>query len=186
MRLFVAVNLPPDLRRALWDAAEPLRRRGYPVRWGGPDSLHVTLKFLGETDAAREAEIRRGIDAAVEGARRFTLSIEGFGVFPSASRPRVIWAGCGAAPPLEILQHRLEQEMERLGFPLEGRAFRPHITLGRAKNDASPSRLAGLAEQLKDLEYDAVTVVESVDLMESRLSPAGATYTRRHAAALVA
>jgi 2'-5' RNA ligase len=186
MRLFVAVNLPPDLRRGLWDAVEPVRRRGYPVRWGGPDSLHVTLKFLGEVETARAAEIRRGVDAAVEGARRFTLPIQGFGVFPSASRPRVIWAGCGAAPPLEILQHRVEQEMERLGFPLEGRAFRPHITLGRAKNDASPSRMAGLAALLDELEYGAETLVESVDLMESRLSPAGAAYTRLHAAALVA
>jgi 2'-5' RNA ligase len=118
------------------------------------------------------------------GARRFTLRIEGFGVFPSESRPRIIWAGCGAPPPLEILQHKVEQEMERLGFPLEGRAFRPHLTLGRAKNEASPARLAGLAAALDELAYAAEVTVESVDLMESRLSPAGARYTRLHAAPL--
>ncbi|MBI3981454.1 MAG: RNA 2',3'-cyclic phosphodiesterase [Gemmatimonadetes bacterium] len=184
MRLFVAVNLPADVRQALWEAAEPVRRRGYPVRWGGPESLHLTLKFLGDVEPSREPEIRLGVDSAVTGARRFTLSIQGFGVFPSASRPRVIWAGCGAVPPLEMLQHRVEREMEGLGFPLEGRAFRPHLTLGRAKNGAPPVRMAGLGAALEELEYAAEATVESVDLMESRLSPSGARYTCLHAAAL--
>ncbi len=184
MRLFIAINLPSDLRQRLWEAAKPLRAAGYPVRWVAPDGIHVTLKFLGEVKPAREGEILAGMGAAVQGARRFDLPLGGFGVFPSLSRPRVLWAGCEPVPPLELLQHRLEQEMERLGFPVEGRAFHPHVTLGRVERDARAGAFEDLADQVGALEFAGDTVVESVDLMESQLAREGARYTRRHAVSL--
>jgi len=184
VRLFVAVNLPDEVRHALWEAAAPARRPDPPVRWVRPDGMHLTLKFLGEVEPTRESEIGDAIELAAAGARPFTLRIEGFGVFPNASRPRVIWAGCEPVPQLEVLQHRVEQEMERLGFPLEGRPFRPHLTLGRARDGAPPARLAAVAEALEELTYSADVVVRSVDLMESQLSAAGARHTRRQAATL--
>ena len=184
MRLFVAVNLPDDVRRALWEAAEPVRRPNPPVRWVEPNAVHFTLKFLGDVEAGREPAVRQAIDAAVAGARRFTLRIDGFGVFPNASRPRVIWAGCEAAPQLEVLQHRVEQEMERLGFPIEGRPFQPHVTLGRARDGAPGDRMAAVAAAVERLQFAADVTVMSVDLMESQLSPTGARYSRRHAAVL--
>lgn len=184
MRLFIAINLPPDLRQRLWEAAESLRRAGYPVSWVAPDGLHVTLKFLGEVKPAREPEIVSGVEAAVQGAKRFTLPVSGFGAFPSLSRPRVVWAGCEPVPSLELLQHRVEQEMERLGFPLEGRAFHPHLTLGRARRDARASAFRNLEDRIDALEFAGETTVESVDLMESQLARDGARYSRRHAVLL--
>lgn len=184
VRLFIAVNLPPDLRRRVWEAAEPLRAARYPVRWVAPDGIHVTLKFLGEVKPAREAEILAAMGAAVQGARRFQLPMSGFGAFPAAARPRVLWAGCEPVPPLELLQHRMEQEMERLGFPVEGRAFHPHVTLGRVQRDARPGAFSDLEERLGGLEFSGETMVESVDLMESRLAREGAQYTRRQAVPL--
>ncbi len=184
MRLFIAINLPPEVRRGLWEAAGPMRASSYPVRWVDPDGMHLTLKFLGEVAGSREAEILAGVNAAVQGARRFTLPIGGFGAFPSPGRPRVLWVGCEAVAALEILQHRLEQEMEQLGFPLEGRAFHPHLTLGRANRDARPNAFRGIEETLESLDFSAEAMVESVDLMESQLTPRGARYARRHASAL--
>jgi 2'-5' RNA ligase len=184
VRLFIAVNFPPDLRRRLWEAAEPLRAVGYPVRWVAPDGIHVTLKFLGEVKPAREAEILTAMGAAVQGARPFELPIGGFGAFPAVSRPRVLWAGCEPVPSLELLQHRMEQEMERLGFPVEGRAFHPHVTLGRVQRDARPGAFRDLEERLGALEFSGETMVGSVDLMESRLAREGAQYTRRQAVPL--
>lgn len=184
MRLFTAINLPDDVRRGIWDAAEPLRSVSYPVKWVDPDGIHLTLKFLGEVGDGRMPEIVAGMQAAAAGARQFRLPIEGFGAFPSAANPRVIWLGCEGVPPLELLQHRMEQEMERLGFPLEGRAFRPHLTLGRAARQARAADFAGAHEQLAKLTFAADVPVESVDLMESRLTPRGAQYHRRHAASL--
>jgi 2'-5' RNA ligase len=96
----------------------------------------------------------------------------------------VLWAGCEPVPPLELLQHRLEQEMERLGFPVEGRAFHPHVTMGRVQRDARSSAFQDLEDRFASLEFSGVTLVESVDLMESRLARDGAQYTRRHAVPL--
>lgn len=184
MRLFVAINLPPDLRRGVWEAAAPLRARSYPVKWVDPEGIHLTLKFLGEVAADREPQIVEAVNGAAQGARRFTLPVAGFGAFPGPARPRVLWVGCEALPALEILEHRLEQGMERLGFPVEAKAFRPHLTLGRANRDARSGAFRGIEEMLESLEFSAEAPVESVDLMESQLSPKGARYTRRHAAVL--
>lgn len=184
MRLFIAINFPPDLQERLWEAAEPLRSAGYPVRWVAADGLHLTLKFLGDAQPGREPEIVAAIQAAVQGAKQFTMPVGGFGAFPSPGRPRVVWAGCEPVPSLELLQHRVEQEMERLGFPLEGRAFHPHVTLGRAQRDAWSSAFQDLEDRLGALEFAGEVTVESVDLMESQLARDGARYTRRHAAAL--
>lgn len=186
MRLFVAINFPAELRQSLWRAAAPLRQAGLPVRWVEPEELHLTLKFLGEVAPAREGEVIAGLEAAVQGAKPFALPVGGFGAFPSASRPRVLWAGCEPLPALEWLQHRVEQEMERLGFPLEGRAFHPHLTLGRARRDARPADFRDLEDRLQALAFAAEAPVESVDLMQSHLRPSGAHYTMRHAAALAA
>lgn len=184
MRLFVAVNLPEAVRREIWETAAPLRRRGFPVRWVDSDGIHLTLKFLGEVPEDREPEICKGLQAAVRGGKTFTLQLAGFGAFPTPQRPRVVWLGCEAAPPLEILQHRVEQEMEQLGFPVEGRAFRPHLTLGRARSGARSSDTARLPAALEQLDFAATVPVTSVDLMESRLAPGGASYTRRCAVPL--
>ncbi len=184
MRLFIAINLPPDLRQRLWEAAEPLRRASYPVRWVASDGMHLTLKFLGEVKPDREPEVVAAIGTAVQGAKPFTLMMGGFGAFPSVSRPRVLWAGCEPVPALELLQHRVEQEMERLGFPLEAKAFHPHLTLGRAQRDARAGAFGNLEDRMDTLSFAGEAVVDSVDLMESQLARDGARYTRRHAARL--
>ncbi len=186
MRLFVAINLPGDVKGEIWKATEPLRARHYPVRWVAPESIHLTLKFLGEVDAARESEIMGALGRAVEGARRFPMPLSGFGAFPSVERPRVLWVGCEGVPPLELLQHRVEREMERIGFPLEGRPFRPHLTLARATRGARASDFRGLPEIMSRLDFTAQVMVQSADLMESHLTPGGARYVLRHAAMLSA
>jgi 2'-5' RNA ligase len=181
VRLFIAINLPQEIRSDLWQAAAPLRAASYPIRWVAADSIHLTLKFLGEAGPEREAEIIAGVERSVEGTRTFALPIGEFGAFPSPSRARVVWAGCEGVPPLELLQDRLEREMEGLGFPIEGRAFHPHLTLGRVKRHAKAGDLSGLDEQLEQLEYGAEFDVKSVDVMQSTLSRSGARYEVRRA-----
>lgn len=186
MRLFLAINLPESLRQSIWAAAADLRARDYPVRWVGVDAIHLTMKFLGEVDSEREKNLIEAIEGAVAGTKRFALPIAGFGAFPSARRARVVWVGCHAVPPLNLLHERMEQRLERLGFPVEGRPFRPHLTLGRVRRGARARELRGIDEILCDLVVEGESDVLSVDLMESRLSRAGARYTRRHAIPLEA
>lgn len=178
MRLFVAINLPDDVRQAIFRAAEPLRQLELPVKWVEAAGIHLTLKFLGEVDAGREPGVRAALASACAPARRFPLPIGGFGAFPTPERARVVWVGCEPVPALELLQHGVETACAALGFPVDGRPFRPHLTLGRARRDAR-ARMPGLADVVSRLAYTATVGVESVDLMESRLSPAGAQYTVR-------
>ena len=183
MRLFVAVNLPPELRDAVHTAAAPLRAAGLPVRWVDPDGIHLTLKFLGEVADARRDDVVGALERACAGARAFPLAVGGFGAFPSAERARVVWVGCEPAPPLELLQHGVEHAFAELGFPVEGRPFRPHCTLGRARSDARGG-VRGLGDRLAALAFADTFTVTAVDLMESTLTPHGARYAVRHAVRL--
>ncbi|MGH7751595.1 MAG: RNA 2',3'-cyclic phosphodiesterase, partial [Gemmatimonadales bacterium] len=138
MRLFVAVNLPEAVRRGLYQATESLRRRAppLPVKWVKGDAIHLTLKFLGDVDPKQEPDIGGALARAVAGTRTFAVGVSGFGVFPDYRRPRVLWVGVEPHPSLELLQDAVERALTPLGFEPEGRAFRPHLTLGRAERDA--------------------------------------------------
>jgi 2'-5' RNA ligase len=183
MRLFVAINLPADVREALHAAAAPLREHDAPVQWVAPEAIHLTLKFLGEVEPEREDAITAALASVAGGRRAFPLPVGGFGAFPSRTRPRVFWVGTEAVPALELLQHDLERTFADLGFPLEGRPFRPHLTLGRTHKGAErQARTVG--ELLDDVAFEDTVTVESVELMQSRLSPRGASYRARHSARL--
>ena len=180
MRLFVALNLPETVRTSLSACVRLLQSMGFALRWVTPAQVHLTLKFLGDVEPEREGELVAALGRACTGARPVTLALGGFGVFPHTDRPRVVWVGVAPEPALELLQHRMEQEFASLGFPTEARAFRPHITLGRAGTAASPRRFDHLESALADLRFDATAVITTVDLMESALQSGGAVYHVRH------
>ena len=164
------------MRRGLWDALGPVRDRGLPVKWVRPESLHLTLKFLGDVDDAREPALRAALAQAAGGGpepRGVTVHVEGFGVFPDFQRPRIVWAGVAADPALELLQHRVESAFAPLGFPTEARHFRPHVTLGRGD-------LRGIERGLAALAFTATAIVPQIDLMESTPQSGGAVYEVKH------
>lgn len=179
MRLFVAVNFPATLRAGLWEATEPLRAMHLPVRWVAPDGMHLTLKFLGETDEQRLGELGDALDRAVAGVRSMPVTVQGFGAFPNAAHPSVIWAGVVTDPALELLQHGVEQAFGPLGFPPEGRPFRPHVTLGRlgrSRRDSPQGAFRVLEETLDALVWSETAEVTSVELMKSTTMKGGAVY----------
>lgn len=176
MRLFVAVNFPADLRERLWHAAQPLRALDLPVRWVGPEGLHLTLKFLGEAPEARSRELADALARAAAGARALPVTVAGFGAFPHPARPAVIWAGVTREPALELLHHGVELTFGPLGFPPEGRPFRPHVTLGRTRRDAPPTTFGRLEAALETLDWSETVTVTSIELMRSTTGRAGAVY----------
>ena len=177
MRLFVAVNLPPDERRRAWEAAQPLRAAHLPVRWAAEDTLHLTLKFLGDVEDERAGPIGDALARAVQAVRPFAVGLGGVGAFPSASKPRVVWLGMERHPALELLANDVELALMGLSFEPELRPFTPHVTLGRAERSARPAALRTFAELAAKIDYQGSTSVESVDLMRSVLGPQGATYS---------
>ncbi len=185
MRLFVAVNLPKAMRGRLWDAVEPLRAADYPIKWVQADALHVTIKFLGDVDEANRVPVQEGLAAAVGDTHAFNLPVGEFGTFPPVKQPRVLWVGCETLPVLELLADGVERELADVGFPVEGRPFRPHVTIGRVRRDAQPAQLGGLHDQLASLEFFEEPNIESVDLMRSHLGSKGPRYELLFGAELV-
>jgi 2'-5' RNA ligase len=182
VRLFIAINFPDGMRKRLWSDTAPLRDAGYPVKWVHADNIHLTVKFLGEVDGPRVDNICECATAAVGDTKAFRLPVGRFGAFPTAKRPRVLWVGCENLPVLELLTDAVEREMSKLGFEPEGRAFRPHVTIGRMRRDARPSDLEGLDRDLEDLEFFEEPLIASLDVMRSHLGPKGPRYECLYAA----
>src|SRR5215217_3503525 len=105
VRLFVAINLPEDVRRGLHEAAAPLRSAAPQVSWVAAEKLHLTMKFLGEQPPETLETGEAALRAAAAGHRAFDIEIGGFGAFPSLAAPSVVWAGVAVEPRLELLQH---------------------------------------------------------------------------------
>ena len=175
LRLFVAVNLEDQVRRAIADAVAPLRAGGRAVSWVAEPNLHLTLRFLGDQSAELVAELRDAVIDAAAQVPVHTLVLHGFGAFPSIRRPRVLWLGVQANVASALLYQKVDDACASLGLGREARDFHPHVTLGRVRPRATPmpATLAG-AERLLDTAW--TTTVTSVDLMSSRLGPGGARY----------
>jgi 2'-5' RNA ligase len=180
-RLFVAVELPDDLKAALGrvrDEYPELRRE---LRWVRSEGVHVTLRFLGEASAGQRAELVRALDTVTAPAP-FTLECRGLGIFGSPARPRVLWAGvCGDVSRLAELQREVEAACVRLGWPAEESTYRPHVTLarGRGRTLAARASLESLLAERRDSLFSRFEV-RSVTLYASRLGPGGSVYTPLH------
>jgi 2'-5' RNA ligase len=169
--------LTEDLRSAAAALQEPLRRTAANVKWVEPQNLHVTLKFLGETQEALLEGIVRAMQAAAAGVEPFRLRLRGVGAFPNPRRPRVVWLGVvDGVEPLTGLAQRLEDGLAPLGVEPEGRPFRAHVTLGRVRNAAPGGRLAAEIEAMSATDVGEMMCTEIV-LMRSQLSRSGPTYT---------
>jgi len=176
MRLFVAVHLPQEIRDGLAAVQERLRRLQADVSWVKPANLHITLKFLGETEPKRLESIGSELTEAARSAAPFSLAVAGVGTF-GGRIPRVVWAGVreGAAP-LEALAGTVEDGLARLGFPKERRRFTAHFTLGRVR---SPRNAEVLLAAIRDepTELLGTVFVKEFVLMQSQLDPGGSIYT---------
>ena len=157
-------------------------RRGIPggVRWVNPSGIHLTLKFLGATEADLAPVIISQLADKLTGANRPTLSLSGLGTFPGRGAPRVIWAGVtGESDGLDDLFRRAEDTATALGWPGEKRPFRPHLTLGRVREQATAAQRRAIAEVIAGTKLPAAPVwrVDTVRLYRSELTPQGAIYS---------
>jgi len=190
-RLFIALELPPELIAGLETIQARLRRGAPPrtVRWVAPSSVHLTLKFLGDSPVSQRGALQNALQQAVSAHESFVLTAGGLGCFPNTQRPRVVWVGIrDSNGALKALRDSIEDVIAPLGYPTENRPFSPHLTLGRVNRDAGRLDLQKLgdlvmATRLDDLHTWTVT---SVSLMQSDLRPTGAVYTALYHAELPA
>jgi RNA 2',3'-cyclic 3'-phosphodiesterase len=177
LRLFLAINLPAEVRHDLSDVALPLRECAPELSWVTEPRLHLTLKFLGEQPAERVNEIERATAAVATAHREIVMAIGGVGAFPNFRRPRVVWMAVMQDPRLELVHHDLEVAFQGMGFELEGRPFRPHITLARVRAPLSVEGARELARAARRITYREEVAVASIDVMQSELTTHGSVYT---------
>jgi 2'-5' RNA ligase len=176
MRLFIALSLPDEVQGEL--ARVQSRLRGLPVRWAAPTGIHLTLQFLGEVAEQRAPALLEALAALP--AAPFELRLDGVGAFPSLGRPRVVWAGLGGdLAALSRLQAAVLGATAPLGFAPEERPFRPHLTLGRVRQEAGPEERRALGRAVERAGPPAALAWEAggPTLFQSALTPAGAVYT---------
>jgi len=188
IRAFIAIELPEKMRKQLSHLQSIVKKNtGIDARWVDPYGIHLTLKFLGNVTSPQIEEIKGLLAQAVSGIAPLHLAMNGLGVFPSLTRIQVIWVGLtGDTAILSQLQKRVEDNMSRLGFTPEERAFTPHLTLARVRDRVPPEQQQKLGQLITGgkLEESTPFEVKSINLMRSQLTPQGAIYSKLYTAEL--
>lgn len=177
MRLFIALDLPDEVRRELRDVQMRLSMHSRAVRWSDPVGMHLTLHFLGETPERLVEPLLAGMRAITAPSLR--LNLDRLGCFPSTGSLRVVWVGLsGDLTALETLHRSLAGVIRSVGLPTDTRPFTPHITLARARPTATPAELRALRAALPAIIPQPLTwQSEPPILFRSQLTPRGAIYT---------
>ncbi|NOX53355.1 MAG: RNA 2',3'-cyclic phosphodiesterase [Planctomycetes bacterium] len=173
IRAFIAVKVPPS--DALRAVLRKLAGLGNAIKAVEPENLHVTLKFLGDTDPGLTSTICDIMRSAVRGQPQLRMPVSGMGAFPHVARPSVIWAGLEQAMPLVHVAATLDSELVGLNFEPEKRPLQPHVTLARVKR-RPPPQLKALLAQHQNADFGEVTVT-AIELFQSELRREGPRYT---------
>jgi len=178
-RLFIALPLPDALEQRLGELIREFQPRGSNVKWAKPENIHLTVKFLGDTDEELVPEIGRAIDQIAARSGACKAVIDSLGGFPNLRRPRVIWAGSSLGiESAAAIARQIDLAMRQLGFEKEKRPFKGHLTLGRVRQGKNIDELAGILSGYK-LEPLTVTL-DRLTLFKSTLTPTGPIYDRLH------
>ena len=188
MRIFIALDIDDAIRERITRFLEGVSGFAPDARWVQPESLHVTLKFIGEKPEAAVEEIKKSLQDLRAAA--MDVQFQGYGFFPTAKSARVFWIGIKAGPELAALAGAIDDRMASLKIPREEHAFSPHLTLARSKGGSgSPKPRKGdgpqrafqrLQEKLAAMpapEFGTMTAREFF-LYQSQLSPKGSKYTK--------
>lgn len=173
VRTFVALELSEAAKEGILAFVEELKRLGVRASWARRQTLHLTLKFLGDVEENDLPEVVAAVARASSQVSRFVLETRSAGAFPSPRRPRVLWIDVAPCEELYALASAVESELAELGFAKERRRFHPHVTLGRIRDPRADSVLPLLEELTAPQER---TVVSDVRVMRSTLRPGGALH----------
>jgi RNA 2',3'-cyclic 3'-phosphodiesterase len=172
MRLFVAIEIEPEIRGRIIDFVEQVKPMLADARWVPPEGLHITLKFLGNVADERSESIEQAL-RTVQAPSVF-LSVRSIGFFPNPRSPRVLWTGIEAGPELTTLAQRVDEALAPVGFEREKRAFNPHVTIARFKDSRRKVDVSPIGQKPS---FGTMTATE-FHLYESKLSPQGSRHSK--------
>ena len=175
IRTFLAIDLPDTQNKILKDHQARWRSIKADVRWVPSTNMHLTLKFLGKIEESSLEDVIATCRMVCRRGQTFSLALKGTGSFPGPKRPRILWVGIGGETyRLHRLQRDLESALEKKGFPQEGRAFSPHLTVARIR---FPHRLPSTMDIfMHDEIISPPFVVNEVVVYKSLLLPKGPIY----------
>lgn len=178
IRAFLAFDIPPKVKEKLSLLIGDFARKEKSVRWLAAENLHVTMKFFGDIDEALLlGDVSHVIETVAGVTHPMELDCSGVGVFPNWRYPRIIWAGfIGDSEPVLSLKDRLEEALAGFSLRRDERAFRLHLTIGRAKEIKGASLLMGLINELGPINFGHVKI-DHLTLYKSVLTKSGSVYT---------
>jgi 2'-5' RNA ligase len=184
MRTFIAIEISQEIKNALAQIEAHLIYAGADVKWVKPENVHLTLKFLGEIDEKKAAEISAILDSIARMTKPFELSVKNIGAFPNIEHSRVLWVGLDkGSAEATALAAQIDEDLSKIGFAKEKRPFSPHLTIGRVR---SPLNQDKLKEKMLSaaVSIDPSSVpphqTSAVILFQSTLTSQGSIYTKLH------
>jgi 2'-5' RNA ligase len=179
IRVFLAIELSSGIRKNLSSLQQQLKATLPPINWVRPESIHLTLKFLGYVDPSLVSQLLSALEPIGEKHAPFSVAIQGLGVFPQVKHPRIFWVGLtGNTQALQDLVFEIDVVLETMGFPPEEKTYHPHLTLARIKRENA--KVGSALIRTKALESDqhlGTLVVDGFTLFQSDLDSSGARYT---------
>jgi len=184
IRAFIAVEIEAPVRAALGEMQTRLKEAGVKVSWVAPENMHLTLAFLGNIPIEGVSKLGILLDRVAQNHGPFILNVEGLGFFGSRKSPRVIWVGMNdSSGTLTSLQRDIVEAVSALGYVMEKRVFKPHLTLGRVRSSQKVDSLTLALRSAKNVRFGSAGI-ERLLLMRSQLAPHGVRYTILHESAL--
>jgi 2'-5' RNA ligase len=180
IRAFIAIELPSELQGAINQVMTGLQQHaGKAIRWVTPRNIHLTLKFLGNVSPTNLNALINVINNEALRHKPFDITVGSIGAYPNKIRPRIVWVGVQAPTILLELQHGIDRETDRLGYPSEERGFSPHLTLGRVSQHANSQEVKQIADTINSAVVGEIgkVSVDSIRLYRSDLQAGGAIYT---------
>ncbi len=183
MRLFIALPLGATVAAYLGEVAGLLKQKGGAVKWVDARNIHLTVRFLGDTEETRVGSLRKLLDTTASRYAPIDTTIDRLGAFPNLRRPRVFWTGLrDGLDALGDLAAEIEQGVRGLGFEPEQKRFKPHLTIGRVRKDHGLDSLTAFIESFEFVETPLR--LDRLVLFKSTLTPRGPIYDRLHEAML--
>ena len=188
VRVFIAIELSEPVCDAIQKQTARLRQTlgNDLIRWVPTQNMHLTLKFLGDTTTSHLEFLKQMLAREANSHPQFNLQLGGLGAFPSSKRPRLLWIGINAPADLVSLQKSIESGTSRLGYEQEERAFSPHLSIGRVRQNIGPPEQQKIRTALDTIQLGNIGIarVDSVHLYRSDLQPSGSIYTKLFSAPL--
>ncbi len=176
IRTFIALDLSKETQQELARIVDELKPSEANVKWVRPASIHLTLKFPGNITEDKIDPIAKKLEEIASTFSPFDIVLENIGVFPSWSRPSVVWVGIGeGSRAIKDIARKVEDALVLEGFEKETREFRPHLTIGRVKNAKNKNKLKELAGSLEVKPIPSH--ISNIVLYKSTITKEGAEYT---------